>query len=386
MNRSTSDGFISTKPSRPSSTSFINIKPKNNDRNMNRSKSFGCSDVSVHPDVSGRSNDSNSKGTRVRTKSNSNNSNNSNNSYINNISKNYENTLSSCIMEECDLTEEEIEELNFNSSSDEYEEIDLFERSKPRSQSKNNHELLLSLNYIKIINRDNKSEKENNHIKLLDEYKKSNDIKDIDYASIYALRLFYSSNQLKFKTRIYKETLTYININHRLYNSHLNSIQYWILNEIKSRDDDILWKYLVQTQHILKGYNGLCFRYDKNNLSEVFPYMYDYIFIVDYKINMISYKSVKITDELFHPQSTYISLLPLSKISKVILHPIVIKHGVPYILSNLKKFNHISNDEILNLFEDCAYRKILGGAEDLHTIDIYVFSIHDFLTINFNYL
>lgn len=253
----------------------------------------------------------------------------------------------------------EISDLN----QDELVEINLLDDEPRPLNIVTNNDLLKSFDDLRKLNKDTNTTDKKVNIELL--------------------KLSYINHILKFKNYIRSEKIFYTTSNHKRYNSHLTTNQYWILNDIKTRypQDNVIINYLKSIQSSLKNNNSICFTYVNFNLD---VYLYDFILIIDHKINIQATIPNMTENPMFYPEGTYVSLISCTEINRNELYPMTILKDIPSIL--IKNKIELNTKEILTLFEDAKYRKISISNNTVKTIDIYLFSIYDFIMIDFNNL
>jgi len=233
-------------------------------------------------------------------------------------------------------------------------------------------ELIKSFDYSRDLEYD-KDSNDKLISNLLELYNPSNKLQKQDQDNFILLKLLYINSNNKFKKYITDEKLTYISDNHKKYNNHLTNSQFWILSNIRMRNCVELISYLSDIQKILKYRNGICFKYD-DTMKKLVPSLCDFILLIDHKINMQTFVTMN--------NNTYISIVPYQSYDIIKLKPLVIVKDVA--LSQNKSYVSLNKDELISLFVNGKYQKnITKNGDEITTIDIYLYNISDFLSINF---
>jgi hypothetical protein len=237
--------------------------------------------------------------------------------------------------------------------------------------------LYQSSKYIQRLNRSNKSQS----IQVLTKIEKYQvpRMKSKDHDLVDRLKILYINNIMTFKNNIRKGNVFYLDKHHEKFNSHLTDSQFYIFNSILGRNSADLIGYIKNIYNTIKKNNGFCF---KSSQSILTPILFDFLLVIDYKIDMKYQPINKYSDFLFYPNNTYLSVLPIKKYDEVKLYPLTTNDGLVLLLDRIPSNITLNQDEIITLFEDGKFHKIINYNKELHTVDVFILTISDFMMIH----
>lgn len=226
----------------------------------------------------------------------------------------------------------------------------------------------------------------------------SHNSKESKESQLLPFRLLYMNMLLTYKKEIYDQTNCYISNKHLKYNEHLTNVQYWILYDILSRKYISLNEYLHRLHDILKKNCGIIYTDDlqiANNYDnilrelsitplytkhkEYIPYLCEYILLIDHK-NEELFDYYTQENEEIHPKYTYIGIL----INDIIC-PLIIEQNRILGISIKESNIFMKKEEIYSLFLYGKYKRNISVIRGYtHCINIYLYSLQDFLLINLN--
>lgn len=214
------------------------------------------------------------------------------------------------------------------------------------------------------------------------------------FKDLISFKLLYIGNLTKFKRDLQEEKICYINDLHEIYNKQLTNSQYWIIKDIKDRNNSVI-EYLFRVQNGLRNGNGISYIYnkklhnetkslDKSKLNGLLPYLFDFICIIDHKINMSTPTQLELYN---YPEYTYISVIPITYQTDISLLPLVVVNDVVITLAKSKRKIGLNKDELISLFDTGKFKKVITiNADDIYTAEIYLFGLTDFLILDLSHL